>query len=165
MLDFKDMATADPRPRSRHRYTYEEYLAYERDSKLTHDRKGHLPRCFDGLRTHRRGSGGSVGRDDYQPDPHRGGVVGLDGGGGPRQQVAALSAHPLALGVRPRQPDAPSCRIVPPPAIFDRLADREGAVVVTRRRWAIRYEALDPSPPGEDLLEMKSAEIVVDLPD
>lgn len=34
-----------------------------------------------------------------------------------------------------------------------------------RASYRARYEALDPSPPGEDLLEMKSAEIVVDLPD
>ena len=37
VLGFKDMATAHPQPRSRHRYTYEEYLAYERDSKLKHE--------------------------------------------------------------------------------------------------------------------------------
>jgi len=31
------MAVAHPQQRSRHRYTYEEYLAYERDSQLKHE--------------------------------------------------------------------------------------------------------------------------------
>ena len=55
-------------------------LSIRSEDTCARDRQGHLPRCFNGLRPHRRGSGGSGGRDDYQPDAHSGSTIGLDGG-------------------------------------------------------------------------------------
>lgn len=47
------MPSASAQPRSRHRYTYEEYLAYERDSGLKHEYEdGEIVAMAGGLRRH-----------------------------------------------------------------------------------------------------------------